>query len=88
MSLHFIEINCDDLKSENNLLVRVASRTVGGIAEYTCPRGYFTIDNNTRHCLPKGSWSGRPPTCQSKIKFLYNTNFVITMYDFYTSISG
>lgn len=58
------EINCDELKSENNLLVRMASRTVGGIAEYTCPRGYFTIDNTTRQCLPKGSWSGRPPTCQ------------------------
>lgn len=61
-----IEINCDELKGENNLSVRVTSRTVGGTAEYTCPRGYFTIDNVTRYCLPKGSWSGRPPTCQSK----------------------
>lgn len=62
----FLEINCEELKSENNLSVRLTSRTVGGTAEYTCPKGYFTIDNVTRHCLPKGSWSGRPPTCQSK----------------------
>lgn len=71
----FEEINCDELKSEHSLSVRLTSRTVGGTAEYTCPRGYFTIDNTTRHCLPKGSWSGRPPTCQSKHLKLLNMYF-------------
>jgi hypothetical protein len=45
--------------------VQVLTRSIGGIAQYSCPRGQYMVGNATRTCLKKGTWSGMIPVCKS-----------------------
>ncbi|GAB6032959.1 complement component (3d Epstein Barr virus) receptor 2 [Chamberlinius hualienensis] len=40
---------------------------VGTIISYTCDSGYEILNNQTRICLQKGTWSGEEPYCGSDI---------------------
>lgn len=59
----FIEIRCKDPEKEGVLSTQVSTHSVGGIAHYSCPRGFYMEGNETRVCLQNGSWSGNTPAC-------------------------
>lgn len=48
------------------LSTQVSTHSVGGVAHYSCPRGYYMEGNETRVCLQNGSWSGSMPACFCK----------------------
>lgn len=45
------------------IATQISTHSVGGVAHYNCPRGYYMEGNETRVCLQNGSWSGSSPTC-------------------------
>ncbi|XP_063372813.1 sushi, von Willebrand factor type A, EGF and pentraxin domain-containing protein 1 isoform X1 [Cydia amplana] len=61
------EIICPDpseqIKGGVGLNVETWTRSIGGEAHYRCERGYRLKGNQSRTCLPKGAWSGVPPSC-------------------------
>lgn len=57
------EIRCKDPEKEGVLSTQVSTHSVGGIAHYSCPRGFYMEGNETRVCLQNGSWSGNTPAC-------------------------
>ncbi|KAL1116999.1 hypothetical protein AAG570_004327, partial [Ranatra chinensis] len=57
------EILCKEPEKEGTMQVQVTMFSVGGVAHYTCPRGYTMEGNSTRICLKKGAWSGFIPKC-------------------------
>ncbi|XP_029047436.1 E-selectin isoform X3 [Osmia bicornis bicornis] len=59
------EIRCKDPEKEGVLSTQVSTHSVGGVAHYSCPRGYYMEGNETRICLQNGSWSGSTPACFS-----------------------
>jgi hypothetical protein len=52
------------------MTVQVITRSIGGIAHYSCPRGQYMLGNSTRICLKKGTWSGMMPVCKCGYKVL------------------
>lgn len=40
------------------------STAEGSIAMYICDPGYELVGEETRVCLPNGSWSGEEPACE------------------------
>lgn len=65
----FIEIQCKDPDSFEGVSFKVSTHSVGGIAQYACPRGHHMHGNETRTCLERGTWSGKAPTCTGKSKY-------------------
>ncbi|XP_044588526.1 sushi, von Willebrand factor type A, EGF and pentraxin domain-containing protein 1 isoform X2 [Cotesia glomerata] len=57
------EIRCQDLEQVSPLSIQVSTHSIGGVALYSCPRGYYMEGNETRVCLQNGSWSGFIPAC-------------------------
>ncbi|XP_015517072.1 sushi, von Willebrand factor type A, EGF and pentraxin domain-containing protein 1 isoform X1 [Neodiprion lecontei] len=57
------EIRCMDPDRTGVLSAQVSTHSVGGVAHYACPRGYYMEGNGTRICLQNGSWSGSIPAC-------------------------
>ncbi|XP_063986412.1 sushi, von Willebrand factor type A, EGF and pentraxin domain-containing protein 1 [Diachasmimorpha longicaudata] len=57
------EIRCKDPEKVTPLETQVSTHSVGGVAHYSCPRGYYMEGNGTRICLQNGSWSGSMPAC-------------------------
>lgn len=57
------EIRCKDPEKVPPLETQVSTHSVGGVAHYSCPRGYYMEGNETRICLQNGSWSGSMPAC-------------------------
>lgn len=57
------EIQCADPDRAEGMIVHVTSRSIGGVAHYSCPPGQNMEGNKTRICLQKGTWSGRVPKC-------------------------
>ncbi|KAF7988440.1 hypothetical protein HCN44_001013 [Aphidius gifuensis] len=57
------EIRCKDPDKITPLTIQVSTHSVGGIAHYNCPRGYYMEGNETRVCMQNGSWSGSMPFC-------------------------
>lgn len=58
------EILCKEPELIDDMSVEVLSHTVGGIAEYSCPKGQRIEGNVTRECTSKGVWTGKVPTCK------------------------
>lgn len=63
MKKYFLEIQCRDPDAFEGVTFKVSTHSVGGIAQYSCPRGHNMQGNSTRICLKKGLWSGVAPTC-------------------------
>lgn len=61
--IDFSEIRCKDPEKVGTLSTQVSTHSVGGVAHYSCPRGYYMEGNETRVCLQNGSWSGTMPAC-------------------------
>ncbi|KAG7211173.1 hypothetical protein KM043_010494 [Ampulex compressa] len=59
------EIMCADPQKTEVVSTQVSTHSVGGVAHYSCPRGYYMDGNETRICLQNGSWSGSMPACFS-----------------------
>ncbi|XP_029668396.1 sushi, von Willebrand factor type A, EGF and pentraxin domain-containing protein 1 [Formica exsecta] len=59
------EIRCKDPEKTGVLSTQVSTHSVGGVAHYSCPRGFYMEGNETRICLQNGSWSGTTPACFS-----------------------
>lgn len=57
------EIRCRDPEKNGVLSTHVLTHSVGGVAHYSCPRGFYMEGNETRICLQNGSWSGTAPAC-------------------------
>ncbi|XP_063235944.1 sushi, von Willebrand factor type A, EGF and pentraxin domain-containing protein 1 [Bacillus rossius redtenbacheri] len=58
------EILCAEPETTGGVTVEAATRSVGGIAVYSCPRGQYMVGNSTRTCTGKGSWTGAVPSCK------------------------
>lgn len=71
----FIEIRCRDPEKTGVLSTQVSTHSVGGVAHYSCPRGFYMEGNETRICLQNGSWSGTTPACFCK-KFFKSNNII------------
>jgi Sushi domain (SCR repeat). len=68
--------------------VQVLTRSIGGIAQYSCPRGQYMVGNATRTCLKKGTWSGTLPVCKcefrvlhSQFNFNYSSSFLTSVWN-------
>ena len=61
------DIDCGPLGHPENGRVSLSGTTYNSVATYSCDSGYGLIGNNTRTCLGTGNWSGRKPTCMSKL---------------------
>ena len=57
-------MQCPALNRPANGRVTVSSRSVGGVASYSCLSGYSRIGTSTRTCQSDGSWSGQQPRCK------------------------
>jgi len=57
---------CPEPEVEGGMTAHVTSRSIGGVAHYSCPKGQYIEGNNTRVCSKKGRWQGRLPTCKCK----------------------
>ncbi|XP_057333972.1 sushi, von Willebrand factor type A, EGF and pentraxin domain-containing protein 1 isoform X2 [Microplitis mediator] len=57
------EILCQDPEQVSPLSIQVSTHSIGGVAHYSCPRGYYMEGNDTRVCLQNSSWSGFIPAC-------------------------
>lgn len=57
------EVLCGYPDKNGDMAVQVMTRSIGGIAQYSCPRGQYMVGNSTRICLKKGTWSGSLPDC-------------------------
>lgn len=57
------EILCDQPHTVDGLTVKVTKFSIGGIAQYSCPKGYYIEGNATRKCQSNGDWSGKTPVC-------------------------
>lgn len=66
------EIQCKDPDTFANVNYRVSTHSVGGVAQYYCPRGHMMQGNSTRICLKKGVWGGQAPSCLRKLTFKPN----------------
>ena len=47
----------------NGGYVNITGLTPGSTAEYTCPEGFFLVEESIRLCLHSGEWSGKEPKC-------------------------
>ena len=54
------EIDCEALRDPANGQVLT---TVGGIATYSCSKGFRLSASSTRACSLSGNWSGLVPIC-------------------------
>ena len=62
-------IMCPTLFNPANGQVKVNTRTVGGVANYTCNYGYKLTGARMRMCVQEGStgqWT-EPPTCEREL---------------------
>lgn len=59
------EITCTEPELSDQLLVAPGIRTVGSVANFTCPKGRYLVGNDTRTCLQNGHWTGKVPHCKS-----------------------
>ncbi|CAD1479335.1 unnamed protein product, partial [Heterotrigona itama] len=59
------EIRCKNPERDGVLSTQISTHSVGGVAHYSCPRGFYMEGNETRVCLQNGSWSGSTPACFS-----------------------
>ncbi|XP_018565850.1 sushi, von Willebrand factor type A, EGF and pentraxin domain-containing protein 1 [Anoplophora glabripennis] len=57
------EIQCKEPDAIEGVNYKVSTLSVGGVAQYRCPRGHSMQGNSTRICLKTGSWSGIAPIC-------------------------
>jgi len=62
----FIEIQCSELVAPAGGVVTVMERSVGSLAEYSCPAGLTLTGSHQRTCLQNGNWSGSDPTCDGE----------------------
>ena len=60
---------CPILLNPANGRVSFSSRSVGGVAIYSCLSGYSLVGSRTRTCQSDGSciWSGEQPRCKNEI---------------------
>ena len=61
-SLKYI-VDCGGLPNPVNGQARLTEALLGSVATYTCNSGYVVVGNDTRECLPDGSWSEEEPKC-------------------------
>ena len=61
---------CPELFDIPNGEVEFSSRTPGSTATYTCDFGFVLQGDEQRVCMENETWSGEPPTCFRKFKFL------------------
>ena len=73
--LYVSEVLCGYPDKEGDMSVQVLTRSIGGIAQYSCPRGQYMVGNGTRTCLKKGTWSGTLPACKCEFRVLQSTCF-------------
>lgn len=59
------EITCAEPEINEHLLVSAGIRTVASTANYSCPKGWYLVGNQTRTCLQNGHWTGKVPACKS-----------------------
>lgn len=59
------EITCTEPDAPEHILIDSGDRSVGAIAQFSCPKGRFLVGNATRTCLKNGHWTGRSPSCKS-----------------------
>ncbi|KAJ8968851.1 hypothetical protein NQ317_005360, partial [Molorchus minor] len=57
------EIRCKNPDAIEGVTYKVSTLSVGGVAQYHCPRGHMMQGNSTRICLKQGTWTGTAPTC-------------------------
>ncbi|XP_008215827.1 sushi, von Willebrand factor type A, EGF and pentraxin domain-containing protein 1 [Nasonia vitripennis] len=57
------EIKCNEPEKLGMASTQISTYSVGGVAHYNCPRGYYMEGNATRICLQNGSWTGAAPFC-------------------------
>lgn len=60
----FTEIICEEPPVNESMIVKVSKYTVGGIAYYSCEKGFFLNGDNTRECQKDGTWTGKIPLCK------------------------
>lgn len=73
LTLIFVtEIQCKDPDTFANVNYSVSTHSVGGVAQYYCPRGHTMQGNATRICLKKGVWGGQAPSCLRKLSSVSN----------------
>lgn len=60
------EIQCQAPDTIEGVTFKVSTHSIGGVAYYSCPRGFIMNGNSTRVCVHKGVWSGRAPGCSGK----------------------
>lgn len=63
------EIRCKEPEKLLPITTKISTHSVGGVAHYNCPRGYYIEGNETRICMQNGSWSGFTPVCYGKFYF-------------------
>ena len=61
--LFFRLADCGSLSSPFHGMVRLTGTLQRSEAIYTCGSGYVIVGNDTRECLPDGTWSGEVPHC-------------------------
>ncbi|KAJ8969501.1 hypothetical protein NQ314_001726, partial [Rhamnusium bicolor] len=57
------EIQCKKPDALEGVTYKISTLSVGGVAQYHCPRGHIMQGNSTRMCLKNGIWSGSAPSC-------------------------
>ena len=60
-------VDCGRLSDILNGRVQVSTTTFGSTATYVCDPGYSVVGTAVRSCLAVGVWSGREPSCTSKM---------------------
>ena len=50
----------------------------GGQAHFSCSQGFTLQGAASASCLPDGTWSAKPPQCQSKTPQTCNTNSLVS----------
>lgn len=82
-NLFFLEIRCKDPDKMGMIATQISTHSVGGVAHYNCPRGYYMEGNETRICLQNGSWSGTSPACYRNYQFFIEFIEIIIEYNNY-----
>ncbi len=62
---HSTDVDCGTLPAPKNGVVTITGTGVGYKAFYSCNTGFVLGGDDTRECLPDGTWSGRVPWCES-----------------------
>lgn len=84
-------VDCGTLQTPQGGSVSYFSTTFGAKANYTCNIGYDLEGEFQIECLPNGSWSRRPPTCNIKGMIRMSTKVVTEERDcrgFISSTNG